>query len=89
MKFELDIPNCTDGVDVFWNSNAAVELLSDETEVVLKCNKDALYVLGKQLLYLYLNFENLGFGTHIHFDDFFCGEGWKGPDFVLSIIQKD
>lgn len=86
MKYEIDLPEIEDGVDVFWEDDAMCRLSVDKNETVLRCNKEALLSLGKQLLYLYCNYDCLGFGTHIHYDDFFCKDGWVGPDFVLSVI---
>ena len=86
MKFEIELPECESGVDVFWDDNAVCKLFADKDETVLKCNKEALLSLAKQLLYLYCNYDCLGYGTHIHYDSFFCKGNWCGPDFVLSVI---
>ena len=87
MRLELDIPEYDGWIEGFWETGALGELTLGSNEIILKCNREALLSVGKQCLYLYLNYPELPSGAHIHINTrYFPGAvGWKGESLVLGI----
>jgi len=85
MDISFEIPDYDDGgLEVFWDEGAKLKVQSFDKAVALYINKQALLSLAKQLIYLAVN--NVPEGSHIHFDDFFCKNGFLGD--VELIIGK-
>ena len=70
MKVTLDIPNYDgNGIDVVWENGSKYVINIADNNVVISANKGALVSIAKQMLYMAYN--NLPNGSHIHYDSFF------------------
>ena len=70
MKITLEIPDY-DGsaLDVIWEDKANYTAEVHEQDILIKANRQALISVAKQMLYLAYN--DLPAGSHIHYDEFF------------------
>ena len=85
MKITVDIPDY-DGrsLDVVWESDSEYTISIHGDDVIILANRNGLISLAKQMLYLAYN--NLPEGSHIHYDSFFTKMYNKEYELV---IQKD
>ncbi len=83
MKVSVIIPDYDgNGLDVIWENGAKYMVNVDENHVILSANKDGLISLAKQMLYMAYN--DLEIGSHVHFDSFFT----KEENMCELIIEK-
>lgn len=70
MKLEIEIPDYDgNAMDVIWEANANYAVKIFENDVIIKANAQGLISLAKQMMYMVYN--NLPSGSHVHYDDFF------------------
>lgn len=74
------------GIDVFWEENAKMEVIKNPKFAKIKGNKEAFHSLARQMLYYYTN--NLPDGSHVHYGNFFCGNGLMGCELILEICSE-
>ena len=86
MIIKVDLPEYDDenGLDVFWEKNGKFKIDVSMEEVVLSANTEGLISFAKQMLYLAYN--QLPQGSHIHYDSFFTG---CNPEFCFIIEKKE
>ena len=85
MKIIVDIPNYDgNGLDVIWETGSKYSVSVEANNVVISANKSGLVSLAKQMLYMAYN--NLTTGSHIHYDSFFTR--MTDEDFEL-VIEKE
>lgn len=85
MQITVDIPNYDgNGLDVIWETDSKYAISIKNNNVVISANKSGLVSLAKQMLYMAYN--NLPRGSHVHYDSFFTGI--NDNDFQL-IIEKE
>ena len=85
MKICIELPDYEaeeGGIDVIWHKGSCVEIDSTDEAVYICANKIGLRSLGEQMIYLAEN--DVAPGTHIHFDDFFCGKDLQGKSLVIG-----
>ena len=84
MKIIIEIPDYAgDGMDVFWDLDSKYAIDIQEKSVVLSANKNGLISLAKQMLYMAYN--KLPLGSHIHFDSFFTNIGEEDLELVIEV----
>lgn len=84
-KINIDIPNYDgNGLDVIWEEGSKYSISVHDNSVVILANKRGLISLAKQMLYMAYN--ELPKGSHVHFDSFFTQN--KDNDFEF-IIEKE
>ena len=82
MKISVDVPDYDgDGLDVIWEDGAKCTVHTVENQVVLSANRKGLISLAKQMLYL--AYYDLPFGSHIHYDNFFCPKNFEDMELVI------
>ena len=82
MKIILDLPNYDgNALDVIWEEGSTYLLEVNGNSAILKANNEGLISFAKQMLYLAYN--NLPKGAHIHFDGFFT----KNTDSEFTIVK--
>ena len=70
MNIKLELPDYDgEAIDVIWEKNGKFDVDVSDDEVLIKANNAGLISFAKQMLYLAYN--NVGDGSHIHFDVFF------------------
>lgn len=74
MKVLIEFPNYDgEGIDVIWDAGSEYEVHVDDSNndrcVVISANAKGLISLAKQMLYLAYN--DLPKGSHVHYDEFF------------------
>ena len=85
MQIKLSIPDYDgNALDVIWEENSNYSLSVEENGVVLRANKQGLISLAKQMIYMAYN--NLPTGSHVHYDSFFTKLNNEGVELV---IEKD
>lgn len=84
MKIILDLPDYDDevGVDVFWREGSRIKVDLGDEEVCIFGNAEALRSLGEQMIYL--SQKQVPNYSHVHFDEFFCGDSIKGLKFCIG-----
>lgn len=83
MKIEFQIPDYdNDSLDVIWEDAAEYTIDINDNEIVLKANSKALLSFAKQMLYL--AYQNLPTGSHIHYDEFFTKLQNLKYDFIIE-----
>lgn len=83
MKVTLDIPNYDgNGIDVVWETGSKYEISIADNNVVISANKNALVSIAKQMLYMAYN--NLPNGSHIHYDSFFTKMNEEEYELVIE-----
>ncbi len=91
MNIIVDIPNF-DGndIDLIWEEGSNYIVKIEKSTVTLKANKNGLASLGKQLLYMAYNYNELPIGSHVHFDSFFTKRNLDEIDLVITkMIGED
>ena len=84
-KINIDIPDYDgNGLDVIWEAEAKYSISVNDNSVVVLANKIGLISLAKQMLYMAYN--ELPKGSHVHFDSFFTQS--NDNDFEL-VIEKE
>ncbi len=86
MQITVSIPDYEDGIKVFWTDNASLMISVDGNEVELSANREAMLCMAKQLLYMAYN--ELPPGSHVHLDSFFCKDGIIGVDSLIIAKQE-
>ncbi len=85
MKINLEIPDFDgNALDVIWDNDAEYRINVSHGEVVLSANKQGLISLAKQMLYM--AYQDLPTGSHVHYDDFFVKS--NASEFDLVIVKK-
>ena len=83
MKVTLDIPNYDgNGIDVVWETGSKYAISIADNNVVISANKNALVSIAKQMLYMAYN--NLPNGSHIHYDSFFTKMNEEEYELVIE-----
>ena len=84
MNNDQDIPHY-DGTafDVIWGKSAHQSIHTDEHLVVVSASKDGLISLAKQMLYMAYN--DLPYGSHVHFDSFFTKSENNANDLIIEL----
>lgn len=84
MKLVIDLPDYDgNALDVIWKNEAKYMVHGNGTFVNIEANKEGLITFAKQMLYLAYN--DLPCGSHIHFDEFFT----KIPEYELVISKME
>lgn len=87
MNINLIIPNYDgNALDVIWGENAHYSIHTYENQVVLSANKDGLISLAKQMLYMAYN--DLPYGSHVHFDSFFTKSENNANDLIIELEHQ-
>lgn len=85
---EIQIPvYCGGWIDVFWNCGGVLAVEKDECTLILHANSPALEALAKQMLYFSCN--NSLDHAHVHYDDFFCANGYSGESLILEFCADE
>ena len=83
MKIILDIPDYDgDSLDVVWDNGSKYTINIADNSVVISANKGALVSIAKQMLYMAYN--NLPKGSHIHYDSFFTKMNEEEYELVIE-----
>lgn len=85
MKIIVDIPDFDgNGLDVIWEEGSNYRVSIEANSVVISANKTGLTSLAKQMLYLAYN--EVPAGSHIHYDSFFTK---RDPEDIEIVIVKE
>ncbi len=88
MKITVDLPDYDgNGLDVIWENESYYTLDVYESTVVFSANKQALISFAKQMLYMAYN--DLPIGSHIHFDEFFTKLHNLNYEFIIEKYISD
>lgn len=83
---EIQIPVYFGGfIDVFWDSDGIIRVDTERDRLSICANGPALAALAKQLLYFSCN--NSLRHAHVHYDSFFCKNGYVGEPLILSSVR--
>lgn len=87
MNVKLSIPDYDgNAMDVIWEKGAEYSISIDENGVILTANKQGMLSLAKQMIYMAYN--NLPDGSHVHLDSFFTKSTRAKYELVLEICQE-
>ena len=83
MKAMIELPDYDgNALDVTWAADAKCSISVYDNMILLKADADGLISLAKQMLYMAYN--KLPAGSHVHYDDYFL----SGSQYEL-ILEKD
>lgn len=83
MKIVVDIPNYDgSGLDVIWENGSKYMLNIEGDHVVISANRGGLISIAKQMLYMAYN--DLPAGSHIHYDSFFTKRNETNIELVIE-----
>ena len=84
MKLVIDLPDYREeGLHVFWDEGSVYKIhITEDKCVHLLANKNALISFAKQMLYMAYN--DIPEGSHVHYDDFFTKVPDYGAEFILE-----
>lgn len=83
MKINIELPDYDgNALDVIWENNSKCKVSSDNESVNISANKEALISIAKQMLYLAYN--DLSNGAHIHYDSFFTKDKDMGKELMIE-----
>jgi len=83
MKVTLDIPDYDgNSLDVVWETGSKYAISIADNDVVISANKGALVSIAKQMLYMAYN--NLPKGSHVHYDSFFTKMNEEEYELVIE-----
>ncbi len=85
MIVKIDLPDYDEnGIDIIWEEGSRYHIMVSKETVEITANKNALISIAKQMLYLAYN--DLPSGSHVHLDSFFTGQQ---QDVELTIARLD
>lgn len=85
---EIQIPIYFGGfIDVFWDSDGIIRVDTERDRLSICANGPALAALAKQLLYFSCN--NSLRHAHVHYDSFFCKNGYVGEPLILEFSPRE
>lgn len=88
MKIIVDIPDFDgNGIDVIWENGSNYIIKTEKNTVTLMANKNGLISLGKQLLYMAYNYNELPIWSHVHFDSFFTKRNIDDVELVITKMR--
>ena len=85
---EIQIPVYFGGfIDVLWDSDGIIRVDTERDRLSICANGPALAALAKQLLYFSCN--NSLRHAHVHYDSFFCKNGYVGEPLILEFSPRE
>ena len=85
MIVKIDLPDYDEnGIDIIWEEGSRYHIMVSKETVEITANKNALISIAKQMLYLAYN--DLPSGSHVHLDSFFTGQQ---QDVELTIAKME
>ena len=86
MEIVVNIPDYDEnGLDVTWETDSKYEIKVEGNNVVILANKSGLVSFAKQMLYMAYN--NLPLGSHVHYDSFFTHNPSSNFELVIEKSQ--
>ena len=84
MKIVIELPDYDgNGIDVIWDENSKCRITVYDGEVGLSANREGLIAIAKQMLYMAYN--DLPEGSHIHYDSFFTKQ--EGKELLIEKVD--